>query len=72
MSPPVSNQPDRWRRWRWVTPALVIILGIMNVMNSRLDRGLRMAWAFVLLPSAVIALGYVLYAHLRERRHGKP
>jgi hypothetical protein len=51
---------------------LVIILGIMNVMNSRLDRGLRMAWAFVLLPSAVIALGYVLYAHLRERRHGKP
>jgi hypothetical protein len=65
MSTPESNKPDRWRRWLWVTPAILIISGIVNVMNPHLDPGLRVVWMCVLLPLAVILFGYFLYAHYR-------
>jgi uncharacterized membrane protein HdeD (DUF308 family) len=68
MSTPESNKPDRWRRWIWVTPAILIISGIVNLMNPRLDPGLRVVWMFGLLPLAVILFGYFLYGHYRERR----
>jgi hypothetical protein len=62
------STPDRWRRWLWVTPAILSISGIANLMNPHLDPGLRVEWMFVLLPLAVILFGYFLYAHYRERR----
>jgi hypothetical protein len=51
-----------------VTPAIVIISGILNVTNPRLDPSVRVVWRLVLLPLAVILCGAFLSANPRERR----
>jgi len=68
MSTPGSNKPDRWWRWGWVGPTLLVISAIVNLMNPHLSPGLHKVWWFVMLPLTVLALGYSLYAYARERR----
>jgi predicted branched-subunit amino acid permease len=59
MSTPASSTQERWRRWGWVAPVLVIMGSLMLALR---------VVSSVLILLAAIVLGCVLYANARERR----
>lgn len=58
------------RGFLWIGPSLLIIASIINLLNSNISNGLRIAW-LVLLPISIILTVTGVISHIREIRTKK-
>jgi hypothetical protein len=54
------------RKFDWVIPAIVVITGIFNLLNTNIDGTIRTLW-WVLTPVALILLMYRLYQRFQSK-----